>query len=178
MAAAQLATPTTWRLQHIMPSTAAVTKVTASDWVHFPEYMGVWPLAGMNKAASSGASTCEAAWTWGTATVSANISATDTSMAVTSATVGRGTTSTSRGFYIFTPKGEFIEVIKDSAPTTSSATFYFGKRGCFGTTASTITASDTVSICNMLFLGSAGVGRSVVLVLPFPSESTAKLFYP
>jgi hypothetical protein len=173
MAAAYIATPTFWNFLHEAPQVCMISKATQSDWVCLKDYKGVIPLMGMVKAATSGANTSENTWTYGTVTFAAGATITATSVAATSATIPRGNTSSA--FYVLCPTGEIIEVTNDSAPTAATSTFTI-RRACLGTTAVAISAGDVGAIMNILFVGTAGVGKEILAFLPLPNESTAKLF--
>ena len=173
-------TPTIWNYLHTNVVLCTIYKATQSDWVSFKSFKGVIPLMGMVKAATSGASTSEATWTYGVATFAAT-TATATTTTVTSATIARGNTSSS--FYVQLPAqtagtpGEIVEVVTDSAPTASSATWTL-KRGCLGTTAQAIAAGDVGAIMNVVFVGTAGVGTEIIAVIPLPDENSAAVFAP
>lgn len=173
MAAALITTPKFFNLQHIMPATCYLNKVTAGDWMTINGYPGVVPIAATVKLATTGANMSEVLFSYGACTNTTTSAAGITSIAVTSITNVDRTGATP--FYLQTPAGEILMVIADSAPTTNAATFTV-MRGCLGTTAATITATDVLAVLNCVVFGaSTAVGKGFFTFLPLPVEPKAKL---
>jgi hypothetical protein len=171
MAAVEL-TEKTFPMQHLKVLIAKLQSTATGDWVVINGYKGVIPLGGIGQATDHAHE--EIAFTYGVATVDATITATATTINVTSATVTRVPP-----FYVLTANGgtssEIFEVLSETDSTNATSTWTI-RRGCLGTTASVHTATDVVSIMNILFTGVSCVGPHIWTLLPLPEESRAKVF--
>ena len=157
-------------LMHLVPQVIKAQRVTAGDWIVLEGFKGVIPLYGIGQSVA--VSLQEASFTYGTATITPTCTTSTVEMAVT-----LGTATRVPPYFVLTAGGEIMEVISETAPTSANSTWTV-RRGCLGTSASAtgLAANNLVGIMNILFLGSNNVGPEMIVVLPLPNDSGAKIF--
>jgi hypothetical protein len=171
--AAAITTPKFFNLQHIMPVTCYLNKAAQADWMTINGYPGVIPLQATVKLTTTGANMTETLFSYGAVTNTTTSAAAITSIAVTGFTNTDRTGATP--FYLLTPAGEIVMVTGDSAPTNANSTLTI-QRGCLGTTAGTITATDVLAVLNCVIFGiGTAVGKGFFTFLPLPTEPKALL---
>jgi len=156
-----------------IPVIFSFTKAAQSDWTIFGDYTGVIDCRGtLNTGADEGS------LTYGTATAAANSttgtavgSTTGTLLNVTSAKITRVVP-----YYLLDQStGEIMFVISETAVGNATSTLTV-KRGVLGTTAASITASDTLSIMNCVIWGASSTGLVTGHFLPMPEQPDVGLF--
>jgi hypothetical protein len=160
---------TKFNVMHLVPIMTKAQRATAADWIVYDGEKGVIPLQGIGQSiAVSLADT----FTWGTATITPTASATETSIAVTLGTVIR-----TPPYYVLTAGGEIMEVVSETAPTNANSTWTV-RRGCLGTTATTVgvAATNLVAVMNIVFLGANNVGPDLIVALPLPKDAGVRMF--
>jgi len=171
--AAAITTPKFFNLQHIMPISCYLNKAAAGDWMTINGYPGVIPIAATVKLTTTGANMSEVLFSYGAVTNTTTSAATVTSIAVTGFTNTDRTGATP--FYLLTPVGEIVMVVTDSAPTNANSTLTI-MRGCLGTTAGTITATDVLAVLNVVIFGvGTAVGKGFFTFLPLPAEPKSRI---
>lgn len=148
---------------------ATIQKATQSDWTILPE-AGIYLLASHLS-------------TWAPETITFNsMTAGDAVASTTATSIGYDTatagTRTSGGYYVLNANtGEIMYVIADSAPASTSGTLTV-QRGALGTTAVNVGASDVFYILNSVILGSATVGKTILVYTPMPDDPGVKIHAP
>lgn len=171
--AADLTTKVDFTLQHLVPDIVLVTKVTQSDWINFA-YPGVLVLNGGAVFTSVADTVTNSAETISYGTMKANGAVATTT--ATSVVVDSGSITRLLPYYVLNgTTGEIMYVTGDSAPGSAAATLTV-KRGVLGTTAVAIADNAPLYVLNQIVLGSANVGKDILLVLPFPSNPDAPFF--
>lgn len=173
MTSAAQKTPVLYPFQGTIPINGLVTKTYQADWMFVP-------YPGVNRLQLTIYTGALDTFTFGTASAAADSSTGDaiaavtgTKLNVTSAPVNR---LAGQGFYILNNNtGEVMYVIADSARTSATATLTV-IRGCLGTTATAITASDTMYILNCITLAGSTTGYIMVSFDPMPPEPKANQF--
>ena len=173
MAAADLTTKVDFQLMHLVPDVVMVTKVTQSDWINF-KYPGVLVMnqgAVFTSIADTVTNSAETL-TYGTMKANGAVAATTTTSVVyDSASITR-----LLPYYIFNATtGEFMYVTADTAVGSAAGTLTV-RRGVLGTTATAIADNAPLYVMNQVFLGSANVGKVLLLVLPLPRDPGVKMF--
>jgi hypothetical protein len=155
---------------HVPHMVVSVIKAATSDWITLDNYKGM--LITSVHGFSVAANLRDHVPTYGVATITPTATATQTSIAVGTATVTRVAP-----FYVMTAGGEVMEVIEDSAPTNATSTWTV-KRGCLGTTATTVgvAATNIVYILNIIVSPANCLGNTVITGIPLPNESKAQFF--
>lgn len=151
------------------PITVKLTKATQNDWVVLPEA----GILGADAFLHTGAQDTVG---FGIAVVNNTGDAYDadtTTIAIDGATTGR----LAGNYYIETTSGEWIYVVKDSAPTAAAANLTV-RRGCLGTTASAtgIANDNTMYIKNILILSGATTGQVVLSYFSAPQDPGSTFF--
>jgi len=161
---------TKWNQMHLVPILVKAQRAAANDWVVIDGFKGVIPLNGLGQ--SIAASLQETLFRYGVATITPTATATDTSIAVTLATITRVPP-----FYVLTGGGEIMEVTSETDSTNANSTWTV-RRGCLGTTATAtgVAATNIVGIMNILFLGANNVGPDMMVLLPLPNDARVQMF--
>lgn len=148
---------------------ATIAKVTQADWTILPE-------AGIYLLGSHGSN-------WAPETITFNtVTAGDAVPSTTATAIGYDTavagTRTSGGYYALNSStGELVYVTADSGSASTSGAWTV-RRGALGTTPAAIGASDVFYILNSPILGSATVGKTVLVYTPMPDDPGVKIHAP
>jgi hypothetical protein len=150
-----------------IPVIFSFVKANTADWVVFGDYTGVIDCRGTLYTGAD-----EASLTYGTASGPTSFTATQTTLAVTSATITRVPP-----YYIMDAlTKEIMMVLSETAAGSSSSTLTV-KRGVLGTTASANSgANDTLYIMNIIVFGAATSGFISGHFLPMPEQPDVGLF--
>lgn len=171
--AADLTTKVDYQQMHLVTDVILVTKVTQSDWINF-SYPGVLVLNGGAVFTSVADTVTNSAETISYGTMKANGAVATTTG--TSVIIDSGSITRLLPYYLLNgTTGEIMYVTGDSAPGSAAATLTV-KRGVLGTTAVAIADNAPLYVLNQIVLGSANVGKDILLVLPLPSNPDAPLF--
>ena len=173
MTVADLTTKVDFQLMHLVPDVVLVTKVTQSDWVNL-NYPGVFVLNGGAVFTSVADTVTNSAETITYGTMKANgavANTTGTSVIFDNASITR-----LLPYYLYNgTTGEMMYVTADSAVGSAAGTVTV-RRGVLGTTAVAIADNAPLYVMNQIFLGSANVGKALLMVLPFPRDPGVKMF--
>jgi hypothetical protein len=150
-----------------------VTKTAQLDGVYFKNSAGVIPLQAIITSNATSGATTNGVISYNSLLVnngSTAYTATSTQIVVDS---WSGTTRSSGNYYVFHPAtGEFMYVVKDSAPTAGGGTLSV-IRGCLGTTASTMANDTYLIVMNSLILPAAGAGAAFIFYMDMPEDPKA-----
>jgi len=153
---------------------ARFTKTAQLDGAYFKNETGVIPVTQIvTSNATQGATSASNNWSYHSALVnngSTAYTATSTQIVIDSYS---GTTRASGNYFIYNPTtGEYMFVVKDSAPTAGGATLDV-IRGCLGTSASTAANDTYLIVMNALYLPTTFVGVTQLFYIPMPSDPKA-----
>ena len=173
MTAASNEAKTVFNYNGDVPVIFSFAKKATSDWTIFGDYPGVINCRGtLNTGAD------EASLTYGTAAAAAN-SSTGTAVGSTSGTllnITSGKITRVPPYYLLEQAtGEIMLVLSETAANNATSTLTV-KRGVLGTTAASITASDTLSIMNCIIWGASTTGLITGTFLPLTSTDSQGIF--